>query len=92
MPFAIEAPTSPQEAGDTPRHLTLIVDGFRGTFDVTVHGGLGIANSFDLYLSDPAQLVGMNSSVSFHGAGEPDGEDRMIVFVGIRPGMPEARR
>ncbi|MEI9987824.1 MAG: hypothetical protein WDN69_34695 [Aliidongia sp.] len=74
-----------------PRHLALIVDGFRGTLDVTVHGGLGIANSFDLYLPDPAQLAGMNSSVSFHGAGEPDGEERMIVFVGIRPGM-EVRR
>ena len=89
MPFDVEAPSpgSAAEAlGDTPRHLALVVDGMRGVLDVTVHGADGgSANSFDLYLSDPAQAVGLASSVSFYGQGEREGESRMILLVGIRP-------
>ena len=89
MPFDVEPPSPAGTAdalGDTPRHLALVVDGFRGVLDVTVHGADGgSANSFDLYLPDPAQAVGLASSVSFYGQGEREGESRMILLVGIRP-------
>ena len=89
MPFDVEAPSpgSATEAlGDTPRHLALVVDGMRGVLDVTVHGANGgSANSFDLYLPDPDEALGLASSVSFYGDGECPGESRMILLVGIRP-------
>ena len=88
MPFDVEAAMPPDKRAidETPCHLALIVGGFRGIFDVTVHGeGTRAADSFDLYLPDPADAVGLNTSVNFYGDGEPDGEGRMIVFVGIHP-------
>jgi hypothetical protein len=85
MPFDIEAPGSTN--ADTPRHLALVVDGVRGVLDVTVHGGAGgSANGFDLYLPDPEAALGLASSVSFYEEGEHDGESRMILIIGVRPG------
>jgi len=89
MPFDIEAPSATgtgEAAGETPRHLALIVDGISGVLDVTVHGGAGgSANSFDLYLPDPDEAFRLASSISFYAEGEHEGESRMILIVGLRP-------
>jgi len=81
MPFDIEAPSLAE--ADTPRHLALVVDCMRGILDVTVHGGC--AHGFDLYLPDPDTALGLASSVSFYEAGASEGENRMILIVGVRP-------
>jgi hypothetical protein len=92
MPFDIEG-SDPPAGGDTPNNLAVVVDGIRGVFDVTVHSDGGAANSFDLYLPDPADAAGFSSTVTFYGgagAGQeaPGEEGEMIVFVGVRPVRP----